>query len=131
MDALAEAADTIEGLKGRTFAHPVDNMQPPAVVVSYPDDYSFDVNLGRGADRMTVPVVLFVPKVVGRAARDEVDELMSGSGSRSLKEAIDNFDQGSAYDVATVQSAEFDIIPYGAIEYLAVTVFVDVVGSGT
>lgn len=131
MDHLAEAVNSIEGLTGRTSAHPVSNIQPPAAVVSYPEDYSYDVNQNRGADRMTVPVVIFVGNVVDRAARDEVDDFLAGAGARSMKEAIDGFPSGGVYDVATVQTAEFDIITLGAIDYLAVTFSVDVVGSGT
>ncbi len=129
MDALAKGLDTIDGL--RSFAYPSDQLVAPAALVSYPEELLFDQNYQRGADRITIPIVVFIGRASDRSARNEIDDYIAGDGPRSIKDAIDGHDSGGVYDVATVTRVEFDFIPHGGIDYLAATFSVDVVGSGS
>lgn len=128
MDQVAAQLDTIPGL--RTFPFPPDKLVPPAAVVSYPDDYTFDATYGRGMDRLTLPVVIVLGKPTDRSVRDRLGAYVDGSGDRSVKQVVE---AGSyaAFDSVRVMSVEFDVVTIGGTDYMAALFSLDVAGSGT
>lgn len=130
MDDLGTALETITDL--RVFPYWADRVTPPAAVVTWPDPLTFDQTMGRGSDRMTVPVIVMVGKVDARTTRDVAGAYADGSGSSSVKAAIEAFDDtATAYDTARVERAEFGVIPINGVELLSITFFVDVFGQGS
>lgn len=130
MDQLGDRIDTIDGL--RVYRYPPDNVQVPAAVVTYPEEYVYDVTFGRGTDRMTVPVIVMVGKVSDRASRDQLAAYVDGSGARSVKAVVEaEGDDYTAFDSARVTGAEFDIVSMAGVEYVAATLPVDIAGPGT
>lgn len=126
MKEVAARLDTITGL--RVFSHPVDKVDPPTAVVSLPE-ITFDATYGRGCDRLSLPVVLAVGKVVDRAARDNLAPFIAGSGATSFKAVLEGFTPAS-FDTVRVQGATPDVITWSGIEYLAYTFTLDILGSG-
>lgn len=88
MDQVADRIDTIDGLV--THAFPADNVHPPAAVVTYPLEYELDATYQRGADRMSLPVVVLIGRADAQSSRDLVSAYVSGSGPRSLKAVLEN-----------------------------------------
>lgn len=88
MDQIGDRIDTIDGL--RVYRYPPDNVQVPAAVVTYPEDYTFDATYGRGMDRLTLPVIVMVGRVSDRKSRDQLAAYCDGSGEKSLKAAIES-----------------------------------------
>lgn len=87
MDDIAGRLETIDGL--RTFAHPAANISPPAAIVSYPGEYTYDATFGRGMDRINLPVVVLVGKVSERSSRDRLGAYVNGDGAQSIKAVIE------------------------------------------
>lgn len=127
MDELAEKLRTITGL--RVFAFPPDDVTPPAAIVTYPDTYTYDMTYGRGHDRLDLGVVVVVGAVSDRASRDELARYADGSGTRSIKQAIES-GEFTSFDSVRVMDAEFSIFTMAGVEYVAATFSLDVAGTG-
>lgn len=128
MDDIGTALETITDL--RVFPYWADRVTPPAAVVTWPDPLTFDQTMGRGSDRMTVPVIVMVGKVDARTSRDVAGAYADGSGTQSVKAAIEGF-AATAYDTVRVERAEFGVITINGVELLSITFFVDVFGQGS
>lgn len=128
MSEVGDALDTISGL--RVFRYPVDNATPPAAIVSYPENITFDATYGRGMDRMTLPVVVVVGKVWDRSTRDLIAAYAAGSGAESVKAAIDGHTY-TACDVVRVTGAEFDVMTIAGTDFIAALFDVDIAGQGS
>lgn len=127
MDAVGDRLDTITGL--RVHRYPVGSVTPPAAVVAYPDDITYDETYARGMDKLTVPLVLVVGKASDRAARDKLGGYVSGSGASSVKAVLES-GAYTAFDEIRVASAEFDVVRIAATDYLAAVFELDIRGAG-
>jgi hypothetical protein len=127
MDDLGAALDTIAGLK--VFPYWADRISPPAAVIGWPDPLTYDATAGRGADRLTLPVMVLVGNVDSRTARDRVAGYADGSAAGSVKAAVEAH-AATAYDSARVMTCEFGVITVAGTEYLAGTFNIDIIGSG-
>ncbi|HZO67756.1 MAG TPA: hypothetical protein VFB74_22390 [Kribbellaceae bacterium] len=128
MDAVSARADTIAGL--RCYAWPVAKVTPPALIVSYPEDITFDETYGRGMDRMTLPAVAVVGKASDRTARDLVAAYCNGSGASSVKQVLESGTY-TAFHHVRVASIEFDVVSIAGVDYIAALFTLDIAGSGT
>jgi hypothetical protein len=129
MDQLGDQLDTIAGL--RVYRYPPDNVQVPAAVVTYPEDYTYDATYGRGMDRMTVPVIVMVGRVSDRASRGQLGAYCDGTGDSSVKAVVEAGAFYTAFDSVRVQDATFDIVSMAGVEYVAATFALDVAGPGS
>jgi hypothetical protein len=127
MDQLTTQLDTIAGL--RCFGYPPDSITPPAAIVTYPEELLFDATYDRGADTITLPVIVAVGKVHDRATRNLVDAYCAGSGASSIKAVIEAGTY-TAFDTVRVTRAEFDIVTIGSGDYLAAVFDLDIIGDG-
>jgi len=129
---MTEIADRLEAIPGlRVSDGPVDTITPPHAVVSLPE-VTFDMTYGRGSDRYTLPVVLAVGKVSNRASRTNVAPYVAGSGDHSVKQVLeDETTPYVAFYTLRVQTIEFDVIAWNAIDYLTATFILDITGSGS
>ena len=127
MDGLAAALDAIGGLK--VYEYPPDAIVTPAGIVGYPDPFSFDAVMGRGADRGTFPVHVVVSKSSDRAARSALVEYMAGFGAKSVKAAleVDGTLGGVAASVRVTGFSGVDL-DVGGVRYVAASFSVDVIG---
>lgn len=130
MDQLGKALESVVSLRGRVLYYPPAKITPPAAIIAFPDSVDFDQTYGRGMDRITIPVIVVAGNVSVRAARDRIVAFCNGSGSKSVKTALDGGTY-TACDTVTVNSAELDIFTMSGIDYISATFEVDVTGSGT
>lgn len=131
-DVMSEIAARLEAIAGlRVSDHPVDAITPPHAIVSLPQ-ITFDMTYGRGSDRYALPVVIAVGKVSDRAARANLAPYVAGDGASSVKAVLE--DESTPYVsfyTLRVQTVEFDVIAWGAIEYLTASFVLDITGKGT
>lgn len=128
MDEVSAQLDTIDGL--RCFAYPPPTLSPPAAVVSYPDEYTFDETYGRGMDRLKLPVVVVVGRPVERTTRDRLGAYCDGSGPSSVKSVLESGTY-TAFDTVRVEGIEFDAVDIGGVAYMAAMFTLDIAGSGS
>lgn len=83
---LAAALGTITGLRVNTNA--TDDPVPPCAILSM-NTLTFDSTLARGADEMEWTVTLIVGRADDRAAMQRLETWMAGTGSSSVKAAIE------------------------------------------
>lgn len=127
MDEVGAQLDTITGL--RAFPFPPDQVAPPAAIVTYPGEYTFDETDGRGMDRLKLPVIVLVGKASDRKSRDQLAAYCNGSGTSSVK-AVVEAGTYTAFDSVRVERIEFDLITLAGVEYVAGTFTLDVAGQG-
>ena len=127
MDEVSEQVDTIAGL--RCFAWPPDSITPPAAIVAYPEEIQLDATYDRGADTMTLPLIVAVGKAHDRSTRDRVADYCDGSGAKSIKAVVESGTY-TAFDSVRVARVEFDVVTIGGIDYLAALFELDIIGDG-
>lgn len=129
-EEIAGKAGAISGL--RAFAYPVDKPPLPGAVVALPDDIDYDQTYGRGSDSMTFPLFVFVARTPERAAAKALAAYLSGSGSKSIKAAVDNTTSNTytSCDTVTVTRAVTGAYTYNAVEVYGAEFTIEVSGSG-
>lgn len=127
MDELGVRMDTVSGL--RVYAFPPDTVSPPAAIIGFPDEYTYDATYGRGSDRMTLPVIVVVGRLSDRSARDRVSAYVSGSGTSSIKACLDG--QGyTSCDTVRVASVDIESVSIGGTDHLAAIFHTIISGKG-
>lgn len=122
MDQIGSRLATISGL--RVFDFPAENAQPPFALVDFPESVEYDSAMARGADRATFNVLVGVSRNVDRAARDALAAYMDGSGSKSIKTAIEG---GTVGDSARVTSVTVSEIVMAGVPFVGAVFVVDVI----
>lgn len=120
MDALGTALGTVTGL--RVFDFPPKSAHPPFAFVDMPDSIEFDASMVRGSDRLTINVVVCVGDAVDRVTRDKIAAYAAGSGSGSIKAAIE-----SSSLEARVTSVSFRPVVMGGSTYFGAVFAVDII----
>ena len=118
MDAIGVRLATIAGL--RVLDYPADQANPPQAIVSLPETVEYDSVMGRGADRVVIPITVLVGRVSDRAARDALAGYVSGTGPQSVKAAVDG-DLGGTAMTARVTEARVSVVTIQAVDYLGAT----------
>lgn len=128
MAEVAARLDTITNL--RVSDHPVEQVNPPHALVALPE-ITFDATYGRGSDTYALPVILVVGKFAARASRNALAPFVAGSGSKSFKQILeDDATPYTAFDALRVVSADFDVVTFAGVEYLAANFTLSIIGDG-
>lgn len=128
-EELRAALGTIAGLSTPEWG--VQRLSdPPAAVVALPEEVTYDLTYGRGGDRIgDWQVLVLVPHPTKPEARTAIAAYADGSGTQSVKAAIEGHTYTACSSV-TVVRAEFDAVTFAGTEYLAAMFHLDVVGEG-
>lgn len=86
-DALKANLQTITGL--RVYDLIPDVVVPPCAVVGQLD-FQFDIDNQRGLDQASVDIFVIVQRISERTGQDKLDNFLAGSGSGSIKTAIES-----------------------------------------
>lgn len=130
-DVMEQVAGRLSAIPNlRVFGYPPDDAKPPFAVVDFPDEYTYDETYGRGMDRMTLPVNVYVSRVVDRTLPDEMSTYANGDGPASIKAVLESGTY-TAFDTLRVTRVEFDWVKYGSGDYLAALFTLDIAGQGS
>jgi hypothetical protein len=125
MEGLSTALGSIDGL--RSFAYPPDSVSPPAAVVTLPE-VDFDSTMARGSDRLEIVVAVLAGRVSERSAVPLLAGYMSGSGSSSVKAAIEaDVTLGGVAHSTRVLTADPRPMTVGSVEYFGAEFNVEVI----
>lgn len=125
---LGAALGTITGLRVQTF--PDASVSAPQVTIAFPDSIEFDETYGRGSDRLTLQAVVFTSMTDPRTGFTALLAYCAGSGSSSVKAAIEAGTYTQSADVR-VTGIDFDIYAVGGVSYYAAVFTIDVYGNGS
>ncbi len=97
----------IERISGiRIYDQIPDVVVPPCAIVGQLD-FTFDIDNARGLDQASVDVYVIVQRISERAGQEKLDELLGGTGNKSIKTAIESDRTlGGLVDTLRVISAE-------------------------
>ncbi len=124
-DTLGDALATIDDL--RVFDYFADRIIVPGVVVSFPETFNFDTAYKRGADRLTIPIIVVTGRLDARTSRNILSEYAASTGTKSVKQKLESF-QTDIWDTLRITGVSFGILSYNGIEYLGATFNADVIG---
>lgn len=138
---MASVSVVRTGLKTRlaeitTFAQthataPGTIVTPCAIVL--PGPIEFDESMGRGCDDLTFEVLVLVAKATDQLAQEHLDPYLAGSGSGSVKQAIeDETTPITGVDwVRVPRVTDYGDIDYNGVQYLGARFPVEVSADGT
>ena len=96
-----------------------DVVVPPAAVVGQLD-FTFDIDNARGLDQASVDVYVIVQRISERSGQDKLDELLAGTGSKSIKTAIESDRTlGGLVNTLRVLTAESGTYVSGDVTFLS------------
>jgi len=116
--ALATNLSTIPGL--RTASIIPEDPKPPIAIVTF-ERVDFDTSMGRALDTYLFRVIVIVGRVDTRGAQTALDSYLSGSGTNSIKEAVesDRTLGGEANDLRVSSGDNLRELAVGEITYVA------------
>jgi hypothetical protein len=123
---IATNLATVSGL--RTAATVPDQINPPVAVVM-PTSITYDTAFARsGGDEYEFSVMVIVGRVDERMAQNKLDAYCSGSGTQSIKEAIQSNRTlgGQAFDCRVTSLRSYNQISVADVTYLAAEFVVQV-----
>jgi len=86
-EALGQNLTNITGI--RVYDTIPDVVVPPCAIVGQLD-FTFDIDNARGLDQASVDVYVIVQRISERAGQDKLDELLAGTGTKSIKTALES-----------------------------------------
>ena len=126
-DGLKTRLATITGLR----AHDVipGQVVTPAAVVGMPEQILFDLTFARGADRYTIPIRVYAAKADDRTSQDKIDGFLAGTGSGSIKAAIEGDVTlgATAHTCRVVEARGYGVYNVSGIDLLGVDFIVEVI----
>jgi hypothetical protein len=120
--------ETIPNL--RASANIPDMPNPPQAIVAL-NRIGYDVANAKGAAQYDFVVTVIVGRQSERTAQTSLDEYISTTHARSIKNAIqsDRTLAGSAYDVRAVEMTGLNVVSIGEVNYLSADFSVTVYSS--
>jgi hypothetical protein len=116
-EALGTNLENISGL--RVYDQIPDVVVPPCAVVGQLD-FTFDIDNARGLDQASVDVYVIVQRISERSGQNKLDELLAGTGSKSIKTALESDRTlGGLVSTLRVISAESGTYTSGDTQFLS------------
>ena len=122
---MAGALRTIAGLRASEYL--TESVQPPHAMFDY--EVEPDLTFARGADVYKFTITVFCDRTAERPSQVFLDSLRDPSSSTGVKRTLeDNATLATVVDyVRVTRIGAVEIIPVGAVEYLAVKFDAEVV----
>jgi hypothetical protein len=124
---LSTRLATISGLSVYSFVP--DSIEPPTAVVGVMSSVDYDSTMSRGSDMYEIPLYLYVSRVDAELSQDSLDEFLAGSGSSSIKQAIegDTTLGGVVSSARVVEASNYGVYTINSIDYLGVEFSVEII----
>lgn len=127
LDAALSPGLTAAGFD--TFDHPPGKVSGPSAILSYPERIDYHAAYQRGMIRLTIPLVVVVPRNNDEQASDVLGECCATTGDKSIMMIVENAGY-TTLDAVTVTSVDFDVVEIAGASYLAALFTLDVAVSG-
>jgi hypothetical protein len=122
-DLRVGIANNLARISGLRTTNTVPDLVNPPIAMVEPDStpVSFDIAMNRGLDQFRFTVQVIVARADERSAQNKLDAFCAGSGSYSVKEAIE-YDRtlgGVANDCRVTEISSYGSISANENQYLA------------
>ena len=134
---MASLSSIREGLKTRLatisglsiYAFVPDSIEPPTAVVGVMSSLEYDSTMARGSDTYNIPIYMYVSRVDAELSQDSLDSYLDGSGSTSVKSAIegDTTLGGVVSSARVVEASNYGVYTVNSIDYLGVEFSVEII----
>lgn len=131
-DVVDEIRDALGGITGlRIPEWGVQKINPPAALVMPPERIEYGTTYGPTCDRYPdLRVMVLVPNPTTWRAMQQLAPYADGSGAKSVRAAIEDYTFTACDpDAVKVTEAEFDVVSYNEIPYLAAIFRLDITGT--
>lgn len=127
---LKTRLDTITGLNTYAVA-PGQPVVPAAIVLAGP--ITFDDTMSRGSDILSFDILLLVQKATDSLGQEHLDPYLAGSGSSSIKAAVEgDATLGGEADWTVVTGvSQYGDLEYANVQYLGARFTVEVNTDGS
>ena len=124
---LSTRLATISGLS--VYSYVPDSIEPPTAVVGVMSSVDYDSTMSRGSDMYEIPLYLYVSRVDAELSQDSLDEFLAGSGTSSIKQAIegDTTLGGVVSSARVVEASNYGVYTINSIDYLGVEFSVEII----
>ena len=124
---LSTRLATISGLS--VYSYVPDSIEPPTAVVGVMSSVDYDSTMSRGSDSYEIPLYLYVSRVDAELSQDSLDEFLAGSGSSSIKQAIEGDVTlgGVVSSARVVEASNYGVYTINSIDYLGVEFSVEII----
>jgi len=124
---LGTRLETISSLL--VYDYVPDSIEPPCAIVGTLSSLEYDNTFSRGSDTYTIPIQLYVSRVDAEDSQDTLDGYLAGSGSSSIKFAIegDTTLGGAVSSARVVEASNYGVYTINSIEYLGVEFEIEVI----
>jgi hypothetical protein len=124
---LSTRLATISGLS--VYSYVPDSIEPPTAVVGVMSSVDYDSTMSRGSDSYEIPLYLYVSRVDAELSQDSLDEFLAGSGSSSIKQAVegDSTLGGVVSSARVVEASNYGVYTINSIDYLGVEFSVEII----
>lgn len=132
-NVMAELATNLGAVSGlRVYPYNVDSVSAPSAIIGLPEEVTYDETFRRGADSAKLEVYVFVARIDQRTGSKALAAYLDGSGSKSVKAALDSSDtvHYATCDVVRVAKATVEPLQSGGIEYLGAVFTLEITGQG-
>ena len=126
-EGLKTRLATISGLSIYSFVP--DSIEPPTAVVGVMSSLEYDSTMSRGSDTYNIPIYMYVSRVDAELSQDSLDSYLDGSGSTSVKSAIegDTTLGGVVSSARVVEASNYGVYTVNSIDYLGVEFSVEII----
>lgn len=126
-DGLKTRLQTIAAIRNYYDTIP-DSINTPAAIVGQLE-IEWDASMVRGSDRGMIDVLLFASRMSERSGQDLLDGFLDGTGSLSVKAAIEaDRTLGGAVNTTRVQRSTPIATTIAGVEYLGYRYEIEVIG---
>ncbi|MET9303199.1 hypothetical protein ABZX66_28150 [Micromonospora aurantiaca] len=131
LDAVAgELGDALKTIGLNVPEWGVQRVAPPFGLVPLPERVDFDNTYQRGRDVVPDwPLLVLLANPTKPETRRAIAEYAAGSGPKSVKAAIEDHAY-TALTAVRVAWAEFDVVSYAGVDYLAGMFHLEISGEG-
>ena len=111
------------------FNYVPDSIEPPTAVVGVMSSLEYDSTMSRGSDTYNIPIYMYVSRVDAELSQDSLDSYLDGSGSTSVKSAIegDTTLGGVVSSARVVEASNYGVYTVNSIDYLGVEFSVEII----
>jgi hypothetical protein len=125
---LEAALATVPSLTGRV-AVVGEKVTPPSAFIALPEGVDYDGTYQRGEDSTELQAIVVVGRTVARETRAAVLAYVAGSGTDSVKAALESYTYTEC-DVVDVPHADLDVATIAGVDYMAAIFTIKITGQG-